>query len=202
MDDARARRDGLDVAKGILSSDDQRRLRILQHLAQPAAWILRIQGDEGASRRQARQHGERKHRTHRQEDADELTRSGFGRDGFGQSGEAIPQLAIRERCVWIRHRDAVSMPASHALEVIDDRPIKIFGAKPRENPAGGAVPVQRVLTVLEPPQPGPPTRVSQRVGVEALTLRGTAARVAHNRNWRQFPRSPAISERRMAPLSQ
>ena len=72
MDDARGRRDGLDAAKDILSSDDQSWPRILQHLAQPVAWILRIQGDKGASRRQARQHGERKHRTRRQDDADEL----------------------------------------------------------------------------------------------------------------------------------
>jgi len=74
------------------------------------------------------------------------------------------------------------MSARHALKVIDDRPIQIFVAKPREDPAGGAVPVQRVLTVLEPLQPGPPTRVSQRVGVEALTLRRTAARVVHDCN--------------------
>jgi hypothetical protein len=85
------------------------------------------------------------------------------------------------------------MPARHTVEVIDDRPIQIFVAKPGEHPAGWAVPVQRVLTVLEPLQPGPPTRISQRVGVEARTLHGTAARVAHNRNWIQLSLSPRES---------
>jgi hypothetical protein len=74
------------------------------------------------------------------------------------------------------------MPARHALKVIDDRPIQILVAKPRENPAGRAVPVQRMLTVLEPPQ--------------ALTLRGTAARVADDCNWIQVSHSPAMSWRR------
>jgi hypothetical protein len=187
MDDARGGRDGLDAAQDILSSDDQSWPRIVQHLAQPVGWILRIQGDKGASRRQARQHGQRKHRTRRQYDADQLSRSGFARDGFGQSGEAIPQFRIRERCVRVRHRDTVSMPARHALKMIDDRPIQIFVAKPGENPAGGAVPVERVLTVLEP--------------LQALTLRGTAARVADDCNWIQVSHSPAMSERRMAALS-
>ena len=76
------------------------------------------------------------------------------------------------------------MPARRALKVIDDRPIQIFVANPGENAAGGAVPVQRVLTVLKPQQ--------------ARTLRGTAARVARNRNWIQLSHFPAKGERRMA----
>ena len=86
---------------------------------------MSIQGHKRASRRQARQHGEGKHRTCRQQDADQLSRFGFGRDGFGQPGEAIPQFPKGERCVCIRDRDTVSMSARHALKVIDDRPIQI-----------------------------------------------------------------------------
>ena len=44
------------------------------------------------------------------------------------------------------------MPARRALEVVDDRPIQIFVAKLAEHPAGWAVPVQRMLTVLKPLQ--------------------------------------------------
>src|SRR5450432_1553614 len=83
MDDARRWRDGLDASKELLSSDDQGGPRILQHLAQPVVWIVRIQGDKGASRRQASQHCERKHRTRRQYDSDQVSGLGFGRDGFG-----------------------------------------------------------------------------------------------------------------------
>ena len=92
-------RDGLDASSDILSSDDQGWPRIVQHLAQPVARVARIQGDKGASRRQASQHGERKHRTSRQYNTDQVSRFGFGRDGFGQSGETIPQFRKRERCV-------------------------------------------------------------------------------------------------------
>src|SRR5437867_3483559 len=75
------------------------------------------------------------------------------------------------------------MPTRHALKVIEDRRIQIFVAKPGENPTGWAVPVQRMLTVLQP--------------LQTRTLRGTVARVAHNGYWIQFPILPAITERRM-----
>ena len=99
MDDPRRWRAGLDASKNVLSSDDQGWPRVLQHLAQPVAWIVRIQGDKGASRRQASQDGEGKHRTCRQYYADQVSRFGFGRDGFRQPGKAIPQFPKRERCV-------------------------------------------------------------------------------------------------------
>ena len=79
------------------------------------------------------------------------------------------------------------MPVRHVLEVIDDLPIQIFVAKAGENPAGWAVPVQRVLTVLKP--------------LHAPTLRGTAERVVRNYNRIQLSHSPAITELRMAALS-
>src|SRR5439155_9778646 len=51
LDDAHRWGDGLYASKDILSSDDQRRPRVLQYLTQPVAWIVRIQGDKGPSRR-------------------------------------------------------------------------------------------------------------------------------------------------------
>src|SRR5689334_19022762 len=83
MDDARRWRDALDASKAIVSADDQGRPRILQHLAQPVVWIVGIQGDKGPRRRQASQHRDGKDRTSGQYDADQLSRLGFGRDGFG-----------------------------------------------------------------------------------------------------------------------
>src|SRR6202795_3096515 len=76
MDDARRLCAGIDASKDILSSDDQGRPRILQHLSQPVAWIVRIKGNKGTSGRQASQYGEVKHRTCRQHDADQLSRIG------------------------------------------------------------------------------------------------------------------------------
>jgi hypothetical protein len=149
-EDVRRWRASLDASEDILSSNDQGRPRILQHLAEPIAGVVRIQGDKGASRREASQYGERKHRTRRQNDSDEVSRFGFALDGFGQSGKGIPQFPKRERCFGIRDRDTVSMPARHTLEVIDDRPIQIFVTKPGEMPARWAVPVQRVLMVPKP----------------------------------------------------
>jgi hypothetical protein len=69
------------------------------------------------------------------------------------------------------------MPARYLLKEIDDRPVQIFVAKSGKNPTGWAVPVQRMLTVLQP--------------LQTRTLRGTAARVVHNCNWIQFSDSPA-----------
>src|SRR6266851_3731430 len=72
------------------------------------------------------------------------------------------------------------MPARHALKVIDDRPVQIFVAKPGENPAGWAVPVQRMLTILKPLQA---LEFSRRCVIAARstlprTPRRTAASVA------------------------
>src|SRR5215469_5236395 len=53
IDDARCWLTGIDASKAILSSDDQGRPRILQHLAQPVARIVRIHGNKGTSGRQA-----------------------------------------------------------------------------------------------------------------------------------------------------
>jgi len=103
MDDARwragrnASRDIL--ASDILSGDDQSRPSILQHLTQPVARIVRIKRDKGTSSRQASQYGKRKHRTCRQQYADQVSRFGFRRNGFGQSGKTIPQFHKRERCI-------------------------------------------------------------------------------------------------------
>jgi hypothetical protein len=83
MDDARRWRAGIDASKDILSCDDQGWPRILQHLHQPVAWIVRIQGNKGTSGRQASQYGEGKHRTRGQQYADQVSRLGFCRDGFG-----------------------------------------------------------------------------------------------------------------------
>ena len=44
------------------------------------------------------------------------------------------------------------MPARNALKVTDDLPIQIFVAKLVENPTDWAIPVERVLTILKPPQ--------------------------------------------------
>jgi hypothetical protein len=77
------------------------------------------------------------------------------------------------------------MPARNALKVVDDRPIQIFVAKPGENPAGRAIPVQRVLAGLKP--------------LEARTRRGTTALVVKNRTQIQLCHAPAITERRVAP---
>ena len=41
------------------------------------------------------------------------------------------------------------MPTRRALEVFDNRPIQIFVAKSGEDPAGWAVPVERVLAVFK-----------------------------------------------------
>ena len=174
-------------AKDIVSSDDQGWPRILQHLAQPVAGIVRIQRDKGASRRQAGQHGERTHRTRRQYYADQVSRFGFSRDGFGESGEAIPQFRIRERGICIRDRDTVWMPARHALEVFDDRPIQIFVAKPGENPTGWAVPVQRMLTVFQP--------------LQTRTERGIAARVVHDCNWTRLSHPRRLRRRESTACS-
>src|SRR5215468_2026247 len=74
------------------------------------------------------------------------------------------------------------MPARHALKVIDDRPIQIFVAKLAEHPTGWAVPVQRVLTVLEPLQAPEFSPRSASAPCSALThpMHGTTARVARN----------------------
>src|SRR5712691_5073759 len=72
------------------------------------------------------------------------------------------------------------MPARHALKMIDDRPIHIFVAKLGENPAGWAVPVQRVLTILKPLQALKFSRrcLSTPRSAPPRTLHGNAARVA------------------------
>jgi len=46
----------------------------------------------------------------------------------------------------------VSLPTRYALKVSDDWPIHILMAKLGENPTGWPVPVQRVMTILQPLQ--------------------------------------------------
>jgi len=134
----------------ILRSDDQGRPRVLQDLAQPVAWIVRINCYKGPSRRQASQNGEGEHRTGRQHDADQFARFGFGLDVFSQSGKAIPHCAIRKTPIRIGNRDTVWISPRHSLEVSDDRPVQIFVAKLGENPIRWAIPVQGALTVIQP----------------------------------------------------
>jgi hypothetical protein len=44
------------------------------------------------------------------------------------------------------------MPKRRTLQVIDNRPIQVFVAKPGKNPTGRAVPVQRMLAIFKPLQ--------------------------------------------------
>ena len=110
---------------------------------------MRIEATNGPSRRQARQHRERKHRTGRQQDADQVAGLCLGRECFGQSRDAVPQLGEGEGGVRIPDRDALRLPADDALEVLDDRPMQVFVAKARKEPIRGPVPVQRMLHLNE-----------------------------------------------------
>src|SRR5947209_5765301 len=76
------------------------------------------------------------------------------------------------------------MPARQALNVIDDRPIQILVVKPGEDPTGGAVPVQRMPTGLEP--------------LQTPILRATASRRVHDCNWIQRSHSDSNLRRRQS----
>ena len=117
--------------EAIFSCDDQRWPRILQHLIQPVRRIVRIECDKRASCRQAREHRDGKHRTCRQQDADQISGLGLGRQDLGKPRDAIPQLAKGQRCVRIPDGDLVSMSASRVLQVIDDRPIQGLSSENR-----------------------------------------------------------------------
>src|SRR5207302_8339596 len=81
---------------------------------------------------------------------DQVAGPRVGPQDFGKSRDRVPQFTKGESRVRFPDCDAASLSPGHALEELDDRPLKIVLAKAREEPGRGPVPVQGTRIVLEP----------------------------------------------------